>query len=318
MFSNQVVVRPDEIAYTFNASADAPFSRLVLNEAIAAAAGAWDPANRDGGHECDAGAVQGEVPRLLLVRGAVPYATADIRGGGSDCVVIWTNYIVDVRYIHKGQDLYMRLAKSELGRHKLQLPKSILQRDHQFHHLVTSLFVTYFLQLNRRDGVWKIPVTAAGMATSKQWYSGSHSQKKVMLGSLSTSNELGDEDPELPFVSSRDIISATNNFSEDNMLGRGGFGKVYKGVLVNEKEVAIKRLGKGSRQGVEEFRNEVVQHRNLVRLLGCCIHGDEKLLEWRCAAAGVTVRWRRLGCVAQAAVGLGRCWRGDDASFQLG
>uniref|UniRef100_A0A0D9ZR79 non-specific serine/threonine protein kinase n=1 Tax=Oryza glumipatula TaxID=40148 RepID=A0A0D9ZR79_9ORYZ len=88
---------------------------------------------------------------------------------------------------------------------------------------------------------------------------------------------------ELPFICLEDIVTATNNFSDHNMLGKGGFGKVYKGVLEGGKEVAIKRLSKGSQQGVEEFRNEVVliaklQHRNLVRLISYCLHEDEKLL----------------------------------------
>lgn len=104
-----------------------------------------------------------------------------------------------------------------------------------------------------------------------------------MLRYLSASSELGGKNSDFPFVSFEDIVAATDNFSDSNMLGMGGFGKVYKGILEDDKEVAIKRLGSGSGQGIEEFRNEVtliakLQHRNLVRLLSCCIHDDEKLL----------------------------------------
>uniref|UniRef100_A0A7N2N550 Cysteine-rich receptor-like protein kinase 10 n=1 Tax=Quercus lobata TaxID=97700 RepID=A0A7N2N550_QUELO len=79
------------------------------------------------------------------------------------------------------------------------------------------------------------------------------------------------------------IESATNKFSEDNKLGEGGFGQVYKGTFPNRQEIAVKRLSKSSGQGAEQFKNEVVvvaqlQHRNLARLLGFCLEGEEKIL----------------------------------------
>ncbi|XP_056861766.1 cysteine-rich receptor-like protein kinase 34 isoform X3 [Raphanus sativus] len=79
------------------------------------------------------------------------------------------------------------------------------------------------------------------------------------------------------------IEAATNQFSERNKIGRGGFGDVYKGTFQDGTELAVKRLSKTSGQGDEEFKNEVVlvaklQHRNLVRLVGFCVQGEEKLL----------------------------------------
>ncbi|KAI7742572.1 hypothetical protein M8C21_011606 [Ambrosia artemisiifolia] len=79
------------------------------------------------------------------------------------------------------------------------------------------------------------------------------------------------------------IMTATNDFSLENKLGQGGFGPVYKGRLNDGRQIAIKRLSRSSGQGLVEFKNELVliaklQHKNLVRILGCCIHREEKML----------------------------------------
>ncbi|KAK1438038.1 hypothetical protein QVD17_03839 [Tagetes erecta] len=79
------------------------------------------------------------------------------------------------------------------------------------------------------------------------------------------------------------LSAATNNFSEDNKLGQGGFGAVYKGTLEDGREIAVKRLARHSGQGEVEFKNEVLlvaklQHRNLVRLVGYSLEGSERLL----------------------------------------
>ncbi|KAF8411269.1 hypothetical protein HHK36_003816 [Tetracentron sinense] len=88
---------------------------------------------------------------------------------------------------------------------------------------------------------------------------------------------------QLPFFDLSTIVTATDNFSLANKLGQGGFGPVYKGRLCNGQEIAVKRLSKTSGQGMEEFKNEVMliaklQHRNLVKLRGCCIQEEEKML----------------------------------------
>ncbi|RID48670.1 hypothetical protein BRARA_I05171 [Brassica rapa] len=88
---------------------------------------------------------------------------------------------------------------------------------------------------------------------------------------------------DLPLFEFKVLAASTDNFSLINKLGQGGFGPVYKGRLPEGKEIAVKRLSRASGQGLEELMNEVVvisklQHRNLVKLLGCCIEGEERLL----------------------------------------
>eukprot|EP01018_Ginkgo_biloba_P008799 Gb_41208 [translate_table: standard] len=79
------------------------------------------------------------------------------------------------------------------------------------------------------------------------------------------------------------LQSATRNFNPTNKLGEGGFGSVHKGTLPDGREIAVKRLFFDTRQGIHEFLNEVnlisrVQHKNLVKLLGCSAQGPERLL----------------------------------------
>ncbi|XP_042457947.1 receptor-like serine/threonine-protein kinase SD1-7 [Zingiber officinale] len=87
----------------------------------------------------------------------------------------------------------------------------------------------------------------------------------------------------LPSYDLHTIKIATNDFSKENKLGEGGFGAVYKGQLDDGQEIAVKKLSRYSAQGPNEFLNELsviakLQHTNLVRLLGYCIEGDERIM----------------------------------------
>ncbi|CAM0902812.1 unnamed protein product [Alopecurus aequalis] len=84
-------------------------------------------------------------------------------------------------------------------------------------------------------------------------------------------------------LSYSELRSATENFSSNNLLGQGGYGSVYKGKLSDGRFVAVKQLSEASHQGKKEFATEIetisrVQHRNLVKLYGCCLEGNKPLL----------------------------------------
>ncbi|CAM0879183.1 unnamed protein product [Alopecurus aequalis] len=195
------------------------------------------------------------------------YAYANLGSAGAEAdptrCLIWIGELIDTgKTLNDGENLYLRLAESPVDKKSNSL-KFVLPII-PFLLLLTCIVV---VRTYKYRGKWR----------KKE------NQKKLMRGYFSTSNELECENTEFPFVSYEDILSATNFFADSNLLGRGGFGKVYKGTLVGGYEVAVKRLSKGSRQGAVEFKNEVVliaklQHKNLVRLLGCCIQEDEKLL----------------------------------------
>ncbi|XP_072969351.1 receptor-like serine/threonine-protein kinase SD1-8 isoform X2 [Typha angustifolia] len=199
--------------------------------------------------------------RCLSNCSCVAYAATDIRGGGSGCIV-WTGELIDIRFIDGGQDLYVKVAKSDLGTTASKGRK----RNVALITIMTIVLVMLLLTLGFL--VWKK----------------TRRNKKQVGRTYYYCDESGClKDPELPVFDLETIKLSTNNFSETNKLGEGGFGSVYKGQLQNGQEIAVKRRAKDSSQGVNEFMNEVVliaklQHKNLVRLLGCCIHGNERML----------------------------------------
>ncbi|KAK2369713.1 G-type lectin S-receptor serine/threonine-protein kinase [Trifolium repens] len=193
------------------------------------------------------------------------YANLDIRNGGSGCL-IWLNNILDVRKLSSGgQDLYIRVAASELdhnsGSNKKKLA-GILVGCIVF--IVIMSVLGYSIHRIRRKKLEK------------------PGDNQVFSLNNHTDNKEND-DIDIPIFDLSTIANATNNFCIDNKLGQGGFGPVYKGKLENGQDIAVKRLCNTSGQGSKEFINEVklianLQHRNLVKLLGCCIQNNEKLL----------------------------------------
>ncbi|KAL3652792.1 hypothetical protein CASFOL_002473 [Castilleja foliolosa] len=98
-----------------------------------------------------------------------------------------------------------------------------------------------------------------------------------------TGDNGGGKSSDLRLFTYSSIQSATKNFSSDNKLGQGGFGPVYKGKTSEGKDIAVKLLSRQSGQGLLEFKTELIlisklQHVNLVKLVGFCVHGDDKMI----------------------------------------
>ncbi|MFS7960461.1 putative protein kinase RLK-Pelle-DLSV family [Helianthus anomalus] len=195
------------------------------------------------------------------------YANLDINNGGSGCL-LWFDELLDIRNYDEDHNIYIRMAASELAGHQSDSSK------------------------NESVAIWVLSFSSAAVFLCVVAYAYKKNTKRLQMkdqGDMEYALDKKNTDVQtqllgdIPFISLYKVAKATSNFSVSNKIGEGGFGPVYKGVLEDGREVAVKRLSDTSQQGIEEFKNELIsisklQHRNLVKLLGYCIRGNEMIL----------------------------------------
>ncbi|XP_028100399.1 receptor-like serine/threonine-protein kinase SD1-8 [Camellia sinensis] len=202
---------------------------------------------------------------------------------GSECS-IWDGALLNLRLSdgnNTAQNLYIKLAASELqdvggNRRKSWVIIAILV---PLAMLITGFSLWHLWRKKLKQNGAKYP--SEDLLVFDFDGSSNATDHETNAGYNLTRGKKNDAD--LPFFSFASVSAATDGFSSSNKLGQGGFGPVYKGKLLKGQEIAVKRLSKRSGQGLEEFKNEIVliaklQHRNLVRLLGCCMEQDEHIL----------------------------------------
>ncbi|XVF25934.1 hypothetical protein REPUB_Repub13aG0256600 [Reevesia pubescens] len=202
---------------------------------------------------------------------------------GIECM-IWTGDLIDIQHMDQDGSLsfFYRLHHSELDGGR-KISKLVI--------IIISLVGAFILAVSI-GLLWKFKKKLKGLPCCKDddvaVFDVTNSKSKEISADFSESTDIlldGNQvdGPELPIFNFSCLATATKNFSEGNRLGQGGFGAVYKGELPTGQEIAVKRLSGQSGQGLEEFKNEIIliaklQHRNLVRLMGCSIQGEEKML----------------------------------------
>ncbi|XP_055804242.1 G-type lectin S-receptor-like serine/threonine-protein kinase At1g11300 [Solanum dulcamara] len=183
----------------------------------------------------------------------------------------WNGSLIDIQeYSMDGAaDLFIRLAYSELDANdKKEIPIVAIATTVSIGSITVILCGYLF---------WKL------LAKHKERKRKNEASPKFYLKGIIKDDAKQVKIEDITLYSFDMLANATDRFHSASKLGQGGFGPVYKGKLPDGQEIAVKRLSQSSGQGLEEFMNEVVvisklQHRNLVRLLGCCIEREEKML----------------------------------------
>ncbi|XP_028791108.1 G-type lectin S-receptor-like serine/threonine-protein kinase At1g11410 [Neltuma alba] len=201
------------------------------------------------------------------------YSVSDVRNGGTGCL-IWHGILMDTQKLsQEGQDIYVRVDAIELETYARKSKRSALAMSWKVGITVTCVILLIALLI----------VLSVCFIRIKKRRDEIIEQEAKLNSPTEEQNGENRAQSSLPFFSVKTITTATNNFSDENQLGQGGFGSVYKGTLINGEEIAVKRLSQDSGQGTQEFKNEIkliakLQHRNLVKLLGYCIHKEERML----------------------------------------
>ncbi|XP_044473366.1 receptor-like serine/threonine-protein kinase SD1-8 [Mangifera indica] len=217
------------------------------------------------------------------------YINSNVTGGGSGCLM-WFGDLIDIRKLveNRGtQDIFIRVPASELGTNS-SVQSSTDNKNKGNGKPIWTIFIPILTLAMVILGFIVTYVRRSIRSKGEDLL-----QFDVSMGLDDDHAELTEvkkpgesrsrKEVKLPLFSFASVSAATENFSSTNMLGEGGFGPVYKGTLLKGDQIAVKRLSKRSGQGWEELKNEAIliaklQHKNLVRLLGCCIEQDEKIL----------------------------------------